>query len=118
MKLKNDNHTKQIKKLKKTVRELDLDLQAIIEEHDRYRFQDSDDKVMQWFESLPIETLSESLNKEHNKPRTKYSLHDLKHKFNLRKLHEKKSKELDQKKSELNVAKINHVLSQIYKIQI
>jgi hypothetical protein len=117
MMLRSDNHAKQVKRLQKTVKELDLDLKAIVEEHDRYRLQGPDDKIMNWFHSLPIETLVESLDREYHKPRTKYSLHDMKHKFALRKLHEKKSKELEQKKTELNLAKINHVLAQIERIQ-
>jgi hypothetical protein len=114
--LRSDN-AKQVKRLQRSVRELDLDLKAIVEEHDRYRLQGPDDQVMNWFHSLPIETLAESLDIEHHKPRTKYSLHDMKHKFALRRLHEKKSKELEQKKSELNIAKINLVITQIERIQ-
>lgn len=111
------NHDKQVKRLQKAVKELGLDLEAILEEHDRYRLKGSSEEVMDWFQSLPIETLRESIDREHKKPRTKYSLHDMKHKFELRKLHELKTKELEQKQSQLNVAKINSILAQIERIK-
>lgn len=117
MMLKNDNPDKLVRKLKKSVRELCLDLQAITEEHDRYVPKGSQEEIIEWFHSLPIETLLESINREHNLPRTKYSLCDIKHKFALRKLHEKKKEELEQKQIELNIAKIDCVLSKIQGIE-
>lgn len=107
----------QLKKLKKNVKELDLDLKAISDEHDRYCLKGSEEEIMSWFKSLPIETLKESLDREHKHPRSKYSLKDMKHKFELRKLHEKISKERDLKQIELNIAKIDLVLSKIKKIE-
>lgn len=103
----------EIKKLTKTVKELDLDIKAISDEHDRYCLKGSSEEIMNWFKSLPIETLRESIDREHKKPRTKYSLRDMKHKFELRKLHDKKTEELYLKKIELNIAKIDLLLSKI-----
>lgn len=117
MKLRSDNHAQQVKRLQRSVSELDLDVKAILEEHDRYRMKGSDEEILKWFQSLPIETLHESCDREHQKPRTKYSLHDMKHKFSLRRLHEKKVQELVKRKSELNVARINCILAQIEKVQ-
>jgi hypothetical protein len=103
-----------LKELSKTVEELGLDLQAIAEEHDRYRLNSSnEDEAMAWLHSLPIENLSDSLNKEHQLPRTKYSLNDMKHKFLLRKLHEKKKEELELLQLELNIAKIDCLIKRI-----
>jgi hypothetical protein len=115
MKLRNAN--RQLRRLQRSVKELDLDLQAILEEHDRYRLRGSDESILNWFESLPIETLCESLDHDHHRPRTRYSLQDMRHKFALRRLHEKKTAELVQKQSELKVAKIDCVLAEIERIQ-
>lgn len=117
MKLRNDNHARQVKRLEKSVKELGLDVQAILEEHDRYRLKGSNEEIMEWFQSLPIETLHESLDRERQKPRTKYSLHDMTHKFALRRLHEQKIRELDRKQTDLNVAKINLILAQIERVK-
>ena len=106
-----------VKALQETVEELGLDLQAIADEHDKYCFQSSSENdTFNWLHSLPIETLSDSLNRERQKPRTKYSLHDMNHKFALRKLHEKKKEELDKLKIKFNIAKIDYLLNKIEKI--
>ena len=111
MKLSNVNQ------LQETVEELGLDLQAIADEHDLYCLKTSSEvEAMAWMHSLPIETLSESLNNERQMPRSKYSLHDMHHKFALRKLHEKRKYELDIIKSQLISAKIDFLLSEIDKI--
>lgn len=114
---RSDNHAYKVKRLEKSVKELGQDVQAILEEHDRYRLKGSNEEIMEWFQSLPIETLKESLDRERQKPRTKYSLHDMQHKFTLRKLHEQKTLELECKQTDLIVAKINHVLTQIDRIK-
>lgn len=108
--LKND---KQIKRIQRKVNNLNLDLQAIIEEHDRYIPKASDEAIAKWFDSLPIETLKESLDREKHRPREKYSLHDMKHKFALRKLYNQKQIELEKEEQKLNLAKIEYLLDKI-----
>jgi hypothetical protein len=115
--LRSGNHARQVKRLQRSVEELGLDLKAILEEHDRYRLKGTNEEIMDWFQSLPIETLRESCDREHGFPRTKYSLRDMQHNFALRKLHEKKTQEFERKQSELNVARINHVLAQIERVK-
>jgi hypothetical protein len=106
-----------VKVLQETVEELGLDLKALAEEHDKYCLNYSTEaEAINWFNSLPIETLSDSLNREYKKPRSKYSLHDMRHKFALRKLHEKKKEELESLKRNLNIAKIDLIISKISKI--
>ena len=106
-----------VKHLQETVEELGLDLKAIAEEHDRYCFNYStDDDAINWLHSMPIETLSDSLNRDNKRPRLKYSLHDMQHKFALKKLHEKKKEELEDLQTQLNVAKIDMLLNTIKKI--
>lgn len=117
MKLKNDNLSQQVKKLQRSVNELNLDLEAIQEEHDRYALDVSKDETIDWFHSLPIESLMESLNLDYKNPRTKFSLKDMKHKFALRKLHEQKKSKLEDEKIRLNVAKIDYILSKIKDIE-
>ncbi len=117
MKLKSDDLTKQVKNLQRSVNDLNLDLQAIQEEHDRYVLGASKDEAIEWFHSLPIESLKESLNHDKKNPRTKYSLQDMKHKFALRRLHEKKKEQLEDEKSKLSIARVNHILVQIENVE-
>lgn len=105
-----------VRKLAKKVDELLLDLNAIADEHERYRFGGMA-AVESWINCLPIETLRESVERDHGKPRTKMALGDLKHKFGLRKLHEDYQEKLEQAEIELNVAKIDKVLEQIGKVK-
>lgn len=114
MKLRSD---KKLRRLYRSVQELDLDIKAIEEEHDKYRLQGSDSEVMRWFDSLPIETLRESCDYDYGKPRIKYSLHDISCKFDLKRLYDKKSEELEKKQSELHVARIDRVLGKIEDFQ-
>lgn len=108
--------SRRIKRLEKKVDELLLDLNAIADEHSRYRFGGTA-AVESWINCLPIETLRESISREMGKPRTKIALGDLKHKFGLRKLHEDYQEKLEQAETELNIAKIDKVLEQIGKIK-
>lgn len=106
-----------LKLLTKTIKELTLDLQAIVEEHDRYRLNSSSvDDAFGWLNSLPIESLKESLDKDYSNPRSKYSLSDMKHKFALRKLHDQKKEKLEDLKSKLNIAKIDELINIINNI--
>jgi hypothetical protein len=107
-----------VKMLKQTIEELGLDLQAIADEHDKYCLNYSNEaEAMNWFHSLPIETLSDSLNRDYKKPRSKYSLHDMNHKFTLRRLHEKKKEELEKLKIDFNIALIDSIIDKIEKIK-
>lgn len=115
--MKSDNLTKQVRKLQRNVNDLNLDLQAIQEEHDKYVLGGSKDEAIEWFNSLPIETLRDSLDREKKAPRTKYSLQDMRHKFALRRLHEQKKDQLEKEQSKLNLARIDHIAAQIKKIE-
>lgn len=112
MKLRNA----EIKELERCVNDLNLDLQAITQEYDNSIFPGSNEEILAWFHSLPIETLTESLNFDLNISRTKYSLCNMKHQFILRKLHQRKIEELENKKIELSIAKINSIISIIERI--
>jgi len=106
-----------VKALQETVKELGLDLLALAEEHDKYCLNsNTEDEAWRWLHSMPIETLSDSLNNEHKRPRSKYSLHDMRNKFALRKLHEKKKGELEALQIQLNIAKIDLLLGKIASI--
>ena len=103
-----------LKQLQETVQELDLDLQAIAEEHDKYCLKTvTDDEAMNWLHSLPIESLKDSLDKEHQRPRSKYSMHDIVHKSALRKLHDKKKNELEIHNCKLNIATLDVLIEKI-----
>jgi hypothetical protein len=103
-----------LKALSKTVEELGLDLQAIAEEHDKYCLNSSsEDDAMNWLRSMPIENLRDSLNRDSQRPRERYSLHDMKHKFALRKLHEKKKVEYETLQSKLIITKIDTLITKI-----
>jgi|SRR5690606_296972 len=113
MKLRNA----EVRELERCVNDLNLDLQAIIQEHEHYIFNGSNEEVLSWFHSLPIETLSESMDFDAKKPRSKYSLSDMKRQFVLRKLHQEKLKELESKKIELSIAKIDNIINDIESIK-
>lgn len=116
MKSKKDNYFKQVKVHQNSLKELKLDLQAIQEEHDKYVLDSSIGK--NWFDSLPIETLKESLDNEKRNPRTKYSLKDMRHKFSLQRLYDKKKEQLDLEQSKLNIARIDYIINQIEKVSL
>lgn len=105
-----------IKKLEECIDDLNLDIQTIIQKHEHYVFDGSNEEVMNWFHSFPIETLSESIDAEFGKPRLKYSLLDMKHQFLLRKIHKDKVELLQSKQIELSIAKIDSILSKIENI--
>ena len=113
MKLKSGN---KLRRLRRSVMSLSLDVQAIEQEHDMYRLDGDLQTAEEWFHSMPIESLGDSLAHDRGYPLGKYSLHDMKHKFKLRKLHEQKLEELELKQIEFNVAKIENILSKIKKI--
>jgi hypothetical protein len=106
-----------VRKLQKSVRELDADLKTIVKEHDKYGINGTEEEIAQWFQCFPIETLRESIDFENHRPREKYSLQDMKKRFSLRKLHEKKKDALDKAKSDLRIAKIEILLSKIERVQ-
>ena len=105
------------RRLKRHIKELYLDVNAIIEEHDRYRLGGDTNRIEEFFESLPIETLHESLERDSGKPRTTLSLRDMHHKFGLRRLHDQKQDELERRQHEYNVAKIEVIQNKIARIQ-
>lgn len=106
------SESKRIKQLRRSVKELYLDLEAITAEHDNYQFGDG------WFSSLPIETLKDSLDRQLGKPRQKPALGDLKHKYGLRRLHEQTSNQLLKANSELRIAEIDGLLEKIGKLVV
>lgn len=105
------------RRLRNDVRELTLDVKAIIEEHDRYRLGGNIEQIEKFFDSLPIETLRDSILFEKNQPRERYSLKDMCHKFGLRRYYHQKKHELDLKQHELNIAKIDIIISRIKKVE-
>lgn len=111
MKLKNVE-LKKVNKLKRLINEINLDLSAITKEHSLYLLSSDD-----WFNSLPIESLKESIDKDRCNVRTKYSLNDMKHNFALKRLFKAKEEELEKAKIEYNIANIDYLLSQIKNIE-
>jgi hypothetical protein len=105
--------SKKIRGLQKKARELSLDIQAIVKEHDSYMIK-GDAKT--WLERLSVETLNDSLSIEHGVRRDSLPLAAMKHKFGLRKLHDKVQQELDRVQSELRVEKIDTVLKRIAQV--
>jgi hypothetical protein len=88
-----------VKRLERSIRELTLDLKAITDEHDRYCWP-THEQAVAWFESLPIETLRESVERDHGKPR----------------LHEKTQAQLEQKERDLREARYDRAIKEIERI--
>jgi len=118
MKLKSANSDyKNLRRVKRRVKQATLELQMIEEEHDEYRIDGSIEDIEDWFHSLPIESLRESLNQEYGLPRESYSLKDMLMKFGLQREYDSVQENLTQLKRELYIAKIDCVLSEIERIQ-
>lgn len=108
-----------LKKLQKQVNELGLDLQAIYDEYKLYLPPDKKHASdPEWFEHLPIETLSESINRDKGLPRSYYSLRDLDQSENLKRFYLEKLEEFEQLNQKLKLAKINKALKDIKKLEI
>ncbi len=105
--------SKKIRDLQKKAHELSLDIQAIVKEHDSYTIRGD---AKNWLERLSVETLNDSLCIEHDVRKDALPLTVMKHKFGLRKLHEKTQEELDQVQSELKTEKIDALLNRINQI--
>lgn len=105
--------SKKIRGLQRKAKELSMDIQAIVKEHDSYMIK-GDAKT--WLERLSVETLNESLSIEHGVRKEVMPLTAMKHKFGLRKLHEKTQEELIKVQSELRVEKIDILLNRIAQI--
>lgn len=106
------SRTKQIEKeIKKTT----LDIKAIMEEHDRYKFK-SDKEAYAFMESLPIETLTDSLNKDLGKPRSRISLKDIPHVNKLHREFDEKQESLKKLKNDLFIAQIDELQEKINNI--
>ena len=115
MKLKKTDLSKEAKSLrtqKIKVKKLSKDFEAIVDEHDYYTFS-SEKEAMVWFQSLPIETLSESLSMDKKLPRQKPSLQDMHLKTKLRKDSYKVQNKLEKAMYDLNIANIDFILSKI-----
>lgn len=107
---------KSVKALSKERKELDAVVKNLAKEHNKYGINGTDEEIKRWFDCLPIETLRESIDFENKIPREKYSLQDMKKRFSIRKLHEKKVEDLDRVKQEIRILKIESLLSKIEKI--
>ena len=106
---------RKINALRRKIKNVKLDLKAIEDEHNHYQFATYEEADV-WFNSLPIENLKQSLDKQHNKPTDKFSMAKMLHNFNLRRAYDQYSKELDLLESELRVAEIDYLLERIKKI--
>jgi hypothetical protein len=113
MMLKNDD----ISSIEKKIEETQNEIQAMVKEHDRNRLDVSNSELESWFNSLPIESLKESLDRDRNKPRRSYSLKNMLQKFRIRKQCMKKNDEAARLASKLVVAKSDFILEQIRKIE-
>lgn len=107
--------TKTIKNIEQEIVETTLDIKAIMEEHDRYKFK-SEQEAYTFIESLPIETLKESLDKDNGKPRSRISLKDIPHVNRLHREFDKKQDSLMKLKKDLFIAKIDELQEKINKI--
>ena len=87
-------------------------MEALIDEHDFYTF-DDEAQASEWFQSFPIETLSESLRMDRHMPKERPSLQDMKLKKKLRSGYYQVQDKLDVAICELNMANIDYIISKI-----
>ena len=108
---------KTINSLSKELKELVLDIDAIAKEYEEYTIADTDEGVRQWFESMPIESLDDSIRSERGLPRTRMNLKDLQIRFGLRKEYARTVEEQEKVQRRLQMAKIGLVLDKIARIE-
>ena len=108
---------REVRKLTRVLRSLDLELRIIVDRHNYYRVEGGEKKVIEWFDCLPIESLGESLGFEHGKKRQKFALQDLNTKQKLRKKHEKKLEELEDVERKRMVARIELMQERINRVK-
>ena len=106
---------RELLKLNRKFRKAARDLDQIAMKHNSYHVGGDVDDVMNWFDSMPIENLRESLDKDHNYPRTKFSLSDMHERGRLRRQHDKKEKELLLLEHKRTIAEIDVLLEKIKK---
>jgi len=107
---------KSIKGIQNKINELELDLEAIIEEHNKYTLPNSNEAA-KWMNSLPINSLYDSLLCDNDKYTSFFSIRNMHHRPKLRKLFEKTLDEYESLKSELQVKRIDKVLAKIKKVE-
>lgn len=105
---------KLINSLKKEKSLIDKELKVIIKTNEALKdLLKTEDDVNNWIQSLPIETLNESLLFESNKKLKKFSLKDIKEKRALKKNFFSKKEEISVIESKLNLAKIDLLLKKV-----
>lgn len=107
---------KSIRAIKKAIKELELDLEAIIEEHKKYTFP-TPSEAGNWINSLPINTLKDSISYEKGSFSSFFSIRNMHHRPALAKLFDKKIDEYEQLKSDLQVKQIDATLKKIKDIE-
>jgi len=107
MRKKTTEKQKAYKKLKKELKTLTKDLDALVSENKKYNITAS------WVESWPIENLKESLDAQYKHPRARVALSDFKIKEKLRRDYHKKIDRFSVLEHELAAAEIDCILEKI-----
>lgn len=113
MKSKKTEKEREFKELNLLVSRLKQDITLIIDKHNSYQM--SPDDNSDWFERLPIESLSELLDSERGRHK-RFTLKDMSEKQKLRLLHRRKVEELEIVKSKIFITEIDLILESINRL--
>jgi hypothetical protein len=107
---------RELTRLNREVKRLARDLDELVDKHNTFRVGGGAQKVIEWFESFPIETLRESLDYDHSKPRKKLTLADLSEKGRVRRAHALKEEQLELAEHRRTAAEIDVLLEKINRL--
>lgn len=108
---------KELVRMNREVRRLVEDLDNISDLHNAFKVEGGVDKVIEWFECFPIESLGESLDYDYGYEREKFSLADMHRKCALRREHERKEEELSILEHKRMIAEIDFLMEKIKRIE-
>lgn len=114
--IKQNSNYREAKKLEREMKRLAKDIDNIVSQHNSFTKDHTSISAQNWIESLPVESLKDSVNIENGKPTKKLTLGDLVQKSQLAKQFEEKTDKLDILAHKHNEAKIGAVLDKIEKL--
>lgn len=107
---------RELLRMNREVKKLARDLDELVDRHNAFRVGGGAQRVIEWFESFPIETLRESLDYESDRPRQKLALCDLEEKGRIRRAHYEKEEQLELAEHKRTIAEIDFLLEKIAQV--
>ena len=109
---------RELLRMNREVKKLARDLDELVDRHNEFRVGGGPQRVIEWFESFPIENLRESLDYDYDKPRQKLTLADLDEKGFIRREHYEKEEQLELAECKRTIAEIDFLLEKINRVLV